>query len=92
MTQTIQPRSEATLSKTEKDSNQTEDNKKLLLSLFDSMNKLIETVNRLNYVIQRKKLEHILFQEDKKGGDADSASRSRSIDDTANAANKGEGK
>jgi hypothetical protein len=68
MTQTIQPRSEVTLSKTEKDLNQTEDNKKLLLSLFDSMNKLTETVNRLHYVIQRKKLEQILYQK-KMGGD-----------------------
>ena len=63
MTQTIQPRSEVTLSKTEKGVNQTEDNKKLLLSLFDSMNKLTETLNRLNYVIQRKRLEQILYQE-----------------------------
>jgi len=68
MTQTIQPRSEVTLNKTEKDLNQTEDNKKLLLALFDSMNKLTETVNRLNYVVQRKKLEQILYQEKMRGG------------------------
>jgi len=67
MTQTIQPRSEVTLTKTENEQNQTEDNRELLLSLFDSMNKLSETMNRLNYVVQRKKLEQILYQE-KKGG------------------------
>jgi hypothetical protein len=69
MTQTIQPCSWATLSNEEKDLNQTEDNKILLLSVFDSMNELIKTVNKLNYVLQRKKLEHILYQEDKKEGE-----------------------
>ena len=61
MTQTLQPRSGVTL-------NEIEDNKKLLLSVFDSMNKLNEAVNRLNFVVQRKKLEQTLFQE-KKGGE-----------------------
>jgi len=61
MTQTLQPRSGVTL-------NEVEDNKKLLLSVFDSMNKLNEAVNRLNFVVQRKKLEQTLFQE-KKGGE-----------------------
>ena len=69
MTQTIQPGSWATLSETKKNSNQTEDNKKLLLSVFDSLTKLSETVNKLNYVIQRKKLEQILYQENKTGGE-----------------------
>jgi len=68
MTHTIQPCSWATLSNAEEDLNQIEDNKILLLSVFDSMNKLIESVNKLNYVIQRKKLERILYQEDKKEG------------------------
>lgn len=68
MTQTIQPRSEATLSKTKKELNQTEDSRELLLSVFDSMKKLSDAVNRLNYVIQRKKLEQILFQEKKGEG------------------------
>ena len=68
MTHTIQPCSWATLGKTEKDLNQTEDNRLLLLSVFDSMNKLIESVNKLNYVLQRKKLEQILYQE-KMGGE-----------------------
>ena len=72
MTQTIQPASWATLSETEKILNQTEDNRKLLLSVFDSLTKLSETVNKLNFVIQRKKLEQILFQENKK---EESASR-----------------
>ena len=61
MTQTLQPRSGVTL-------NEVEDNKKILLSVFDSMNKLNEAVNRLNFVVQRKKLEQTLFQE-KKGGE-----------------------
>jgi hypothetical protein len=61
MTQTIQPNSWATLSETEKELNQTEDNRSLMLSLFDSMSKLNETINRLNSVIQRKKLEQILY-------------------------------
>jgi len=61
MTQTLQPRSGVTL-------NEVEDNKKVLLSVFDSMNKLNEAVNRLNFVVQRKKLEQTLFQE-KKGGE-----------------------
>ncbi|MDR2576377.1 MAG: hypothetical protein LBC52_08055 [Treponema sp.] len=69
MTHTIQPCSWATLSNAEKELNQTEDNRVLLLSVFDSMNKLIETVNKLNYVLQRKRLEHILYQEDKKEGE-----------------------
>jgi len=67
MTQTIQPNSWATLSSVEKELNP-EDNKKLLLSVFDSMTKLSEAVNKLNYVVQRKNLEQILYQE-KNGGE-----------------------
>jgi hypothetical protein len=66
MTQTIQPASWATLSEAKKILTQTEDNRNLMLSVFDSLTKLSETVNKLNSVIQRKKLEQILFQEDKK--------------------------
>ena len=66
MTQTIQPGSWATLSETKKILDQTEDNRKLMLSVFDSLTKLSETVNKLNFIIQRKKLEQILFQEEKK--------------------------
>ena len=69
MTQTIQPASWATLSETKKILNQAEDNKRLLLSVFDSLTKLSETVNKLNFVLQRKKLEQILFQENKTGGE-----------------------
>jgi len=65
MTQTIQPNSRATLSETEKELD--ENNKKVLLSVFDSMTKLSEAVNNLNNVIQRKNLEQILYQ-DKTGG------------------------
>jgi urocanate hydratase len=69
MTHTVQPCSWATLSNAEKDLNQTDDNKILLLSVFDNMNKLIETANKLNYMLQRKQLERILYQEDKNKGE-----------------------
>ena len=65
MTQTIQPNSGVTLGETEKEVN--ENNKKVLLSVFDSMTKLCEAMNNLNNVIQRKNLEQILSQE-KTGG------------------------
>jgi hypothetical protein len=61
LTQTVQPRSWVCLSKTEKDLNldkpEPEDNISLLLSVYDSLNTLCDKLNRLNYVIQRKKLE-----------------------------------
>jgi len=64
MTQTIQPCSWAVLNKADmgltKNKPEAEDNGKLLLSVFDSMNKLYEKLNRLNYLIQRKKLEQII--------------------------------
>jgi len=67
MTQTIQPNSWVTLSNVEKELN-LENNKKLLLSVFDSLTKLSEAVNNLNHVVERKNLEQILFQE-KNGGE-----------------------
>jgi len=73
MTETIQPRSWATLGKAEKDTEknepQTEDNLSLLLSVFDSLNKLSDTINRLDYVLERKNIEQILYQKDKTGGE-----------------------
>jgi hypothetical protein len=71
MTKTVQPCSWAALGKTEKNLSRTEDNKVLLLSLFDSMNNLIESVARLNYVVQRKKLEQTLYQKNKKEGEGE---------------------
>jgi hypothetical protein len=63
MTKTVQPCSWAALGNAE------EDNRILLLSVFDSMNKLFESVTKLNYVVQRKNLEQILYQENKKEGE-----------------------
>jgi len=41
---------------------ETEDNRRLLLLLFDNLNKLRENLNRLNYLLERKKIELILYQ------------------------------
>jgi len=64
MTQTTQPCSWAVLNKADKsltrNKPETEDNRKLLLSVFDSMNNLCEKLNRLNYLLQRRKLEQII--------------------------------
>ncbi|MDR2575737.1 MAG: hypothetical protein LBC52_04760 [Treponema sp.] len=69
MTQTTQPCSWAVLNKTDKgltkNKPEMEDNEKLLLSLFDSMNNLCEKLNRLNYLIQRKELEQLLYRNNK---------------------------
>jgi hypothetical protein len=66
MTQTVQPRSWTYLGEMGKDLTinkpETEDNVGLLLSIFDSLNSLNEKLNRLNYVIQRKNMEYILYQ------------------------------
>jgi len=65
MTQTTQPRSWVLLDNAGKDLNitkpQKEDNMSLLLEVFDSLNNLCEKLNRLNYVIQRKNMEQILY-------------------------------
>jgi hypothetical protein len=67
MTQTVQPRSFAYLSEAEKDLNinkpEAEDNMSLLLSVFDSLNTLCEELSRLDYLVQRKKIELLLYQE-----------------------------
>ena len=61
MTQTIQSHSWNLLNKTGKDLSvnepETEDSTGLLLSLFDSMNDLQESLSKLSYLIERKILE-----------------------------------
>jgi len=63
MTQTKQPRSLAYLSESEKnpDKNtpETEDNMALLLSVYDSLNKLCDRLNRLIYLLKRKSVVQI---------------------------------
>jgi len=65
MTQTTQPCSWAVLNKPGKSLNinkpEAEDNGKLLLSVFDSLNNLCEKINKLNYLIQRRNLEQIIY-------------------------------
>jgi hypothetical protein len=39
---------------------ETEDNMSLMLSILDKLNNLYGKLNRLNYLIQRKKIKHIL--------------------------------
>jgi hypothetical protein len=69
MTQTIQSRSCVSLKEADKDLNknklETEDNRILLLSVFDSLNNLNEKLIRLNYLIQRKNIEQILYSTEK---------------------------
>jgi hypothetical protein len=69
MTQTIQPCSCALLIKADKDltinkESEAEDNMSLLLSVFDSLNKLCEKLCKLDYVLKRKNLEQILYQKE----------------------------
>jgi hypothetical protein len=70
MTQTIQPCSWAVLNKPDKDLTknkpEAEDNRKLLLSVFDSLNNLCEKLNRLNYLLQRRNLEQIIYRNNEK--------------------------
>ena len=65
MTKTVQFRSGVTLCKTGKDLTiqepETEDNRDLLLAVFDSLNNLYEKLNKLNYVLQRNNIEHFLY-------------------------------
>ncbi|MDR2924222.1 MAG: hypothetical protein LBU85_12890 [Treponema sp.] len=67
MTQTVQPRSWALLSEAGKDltldKSETEDNRELLLQVFDSMNNLYEKLSRLDYVVKRKKMEMQIYRE-----------------------------
>jgi hypothetical protein len=55
MTQTVQPCSTPLLNKME-----AEDNKILLLQIFDNLNNLYEKLSRLDYLMQRKNIEQIL--------------------------------
>ena len=67
MSRTEQSRSWAILSNAGEDLNankpetETEDNKILLLSVFDSLNNLYEKLNRLNYVIKKRSIEQELY-------------------------------
>jgi hypothetical protein len=71
MTQTIQPRSFAYLSKKEKDltisKDETEDNMSLLLHVFDDLNTLCEKLSRLDYELKRLKIELLLIYQKYKG-------------------------
>jgi len=66
ITKTTQPRSWILFSEAKKNLKtskpETEDNMRLLLSVFDSLNNLNEKLSRLNYLLQRKKIEMILFK------------------------------
>jgi len=65
MSKTIQFRSWATLSEPGENLNENksepEDNRKLLLAVFDNLNELYEKLNRLNYIIEKRKLEYYLY-------------------------------
>ena len=61
ITQTTQIRSWVSLSEPDKDlsvhEDETEDNMSLLLQIFDSLNRLHESLNRLDCAIERKAIE-----------------------------------
>ena len=65
MSRTIQLRSWATLSEpgeTQNENNlEPEDNRKLLLAVYDDLNELCEKLARLNYVIGKRRLENYLY-------------------------------
>jgi hypothetical protein len=69
MTQTTQPCSWAVINKKNKGStsnkSELEDNRELLLSVFDSLNNLSERLNKLYYLIQRRNLEQIIYRNNK---------------------------
>jgi hypothetical protein len=65
MTRTIQPYSCAlreTGKSSAKNAIEPEDNRSLFLALFDSLNKLNENLHRLNYLMERKRIEQILYR------------------------------
>jgi hypothetical protein len=63
LTQTVQPRSWASLHDADKDLTinkpETEDNMGLLLQVFDSLNALCEKLSKLDYALKRKNMELI---------------------------------
>jgi len=67
MSRTIQLRSWATLYEPGDNQNENEneaepeDNRKLLLAVYDNLNELYEKLIRLNYVIEKRKLEYYLY-------------------------------
>jgi hypothetical protein len=69
MTSTSQNCSWAVLTNTDKyiskAEDDIEDNNRLLLSIADSMNNLCEKLNKLEYVLKRKNLEHITYPKGK---------------------------
>ena len=66
ITTTSQPSSWAILSDAGKDltvyDSETEENINLMLTICDNLNELYEKLNRLNYVMGRKIIEHNLHQ------------------------------
>jgi len=69
LTLTAQPRSFASLHETNKNFNlkksETEDNRSLLLSIFDSLENLLVKWSRLEYLITQKNIENILYNKSK---------------------------
>jgi len=65
MSRTIQPRSWASLSNAGENLNENkseiEDNKTLLLSIFDNLNNLKEKLSRLDYLLKRIEIEQNLY-------------------------------
>jgi hypothetical protein len=59
ITQTVQSCSCVSIKEKDKE----EDNMSLLLTIFDGLNNLYELLNRLNYIIQRKRINLTLFPE-----------------------------
>lgn len=68
MTQTVQPCSSVLIGKLIIDKPEKDENSRLLLSVFDSLNNLYEKLNKLDYLIRRRNIEQILFRS-KKGGE-----------------------
>jgi hypothetical protein len=69
ITQTTQPCSWAVLNEAGKDltinKSEEDDNARLLLALYDSLNGLYEKLSRLSYVMGKNIVEHNLSQKDK---------------------------
>jgi hypothetical protein len=69
MTQTTQSCSLASLNDPDKDLTknkpESENNADLLLSIFNDLNKLYEMINRLDYLIERKNINQILYPKEK---------------------------